>query len=172
MSLHPEVEAILAAMSEAMPAVDFEQLNAEALRSSMDMPAAEDPEPVYQVEDRSIEGPGGPLPLRVYRSSDAEDAPLLVFFHGGGFVIGNLETHDGLCRSLCNEARATVVAVDYRLAPEHKYPAAPLDCYAATCWAAEHAGEFGATANKLVVGGDSAGGCLAAVVSQMLRVIS
>lgn len=169
MSLHPEVEAILAAMSEAMPAVDFEQLNAEALRSSMDMPAAEDPEPVYQVEDRSIEGPGGPLPLRVYRSSDAEDAPLLVFFHGGGFVIGNLETHDGLCRSLCNEARATVVAVDYRLAPEHKYPAAPLDCYAATCWAAEHAGEFGATANKLVVGGDSAGGCLAAVVSQMAR---
>ncbi len=169
MSLHPEVEAILAAMSEAMPAVDFEQLNASALRGSMDMPPAENPEPVHQVEDRSIAGPESDIPIRIYRSSDAQDAPLVVFFHGGGFVIGNLETHDGLCRSLCNEAGATVVAVDYRLAPEHQYPAAPLDCYAATCWAADHAQELGADASKLLVAGDSAGGCLAAVVSQMAR---
>jgi acetyl esterase len=126
-------------------------------------------EPVARVEDRRIPGPAGEIPIRVYTPAGAGPFPLLVFFHGGGWVICNLDTHDGLCRSLANGAGCVVVSVDYRLAPEHKFPAAPEDCYAATRWVAEHATELNGDARRLAVGGDSAGGNLTAVVTHLAR---
>lgn len=122
------------------------------------------------VADTSIPGPAGPIAVRHYTPVNAAGSePLLVFFHGGGFVVGDLETHDDLCRLLCRDARVHVLAIDYRLAPEHPAPAAIEDCYTAYRWALEHAGELGADASRVALGGDSAGGNLAAVVSQLAR---
>jgi acetyl esterase len=126
-------------------------------------------ETMAEVQNRSIIGPGGPIAVRVYRPVKKETLPALMFFHGGGFVICNLDTHDRLCRSLANASGCAVVSVDYRLAPEHKYPAAVDDAYAATRYVAEHAAEFGIDPNRIAVGGDSAGGNLAAVVSLLAR---
>jgi acetyl esterase len=127
-------------------------------------------EEVAHVEDRSIPGPAGAVPVRVYRSAGAaKSAPSLVYFHGGGWVIGSLDSHDGLCRALANKTDAVIVSVDYRLAPEARYPAAAEDCYAATRWVAEHGAEIGVDGRRIAVGGDSAGGNLAAVVSLMAR---
>lgn len=120
--------------------------------------------------DLSIPGPTGPLRARHYAPADTSaPKPLLVFFHGGGFVVGDLETHDGLCRLICRDADTHVLAIDYRLAPEHKAPAAGEDCYASYRWAVEHAAELGVDPARIAVGGDSAGGNLAAVVSLMAR---
>ncbi|HXC29418.1 MAG TPA: alpha/beta hydrolase [Stellaceae bacterium] len=131
------------------------------------------PSPVAEVRDLAIAGPaGGTLPLRIYRGAGtAADTPLpaLVFFHGGGWVVGNLDSHDPMCRHLANAAGCTVVAVDYRLAPEHKFPAAVEDCLAATEWVAANAARVGVDGARLAVGGDSAGGNLAAVVSLIAR---
>jgi acetyl esterase len=127
-----------------------------------------DPDPVAAVADLQAQGPAGPIPLRLYRGVGAEDGrpqPALVYFHGGGWVIGDLESHDQVCRAIANAARAIVVAVDYRLAPEHKFPAAVDDAIAATRWIAGNAQSLGIDAGRLAVGGDSAGGNLAAVVS-------
>ena len=99
----------------------------------------------------------------------ATDEPLLVFYHGGGQVIGDIETHDDLCRQICREGGLHVLSVDYRLAPEHKAPAGSDDAYAAFGWALEHAGELGADPGRVAVGGDSAGGNLAALVSLRAR---
>ncbi|HEX5445420.1 MAG TPA: alpha/beta hydrolase, partial [Pirellulales bacterium] len=126
-------------------------------------------EAVHRVEDRSIIGPEADLPIRIYSPVENKARRALVYFHGGGWVIGSIETHDGLCRMLANRAACTVVSVEYRLAPEHKFPAAAEDAYAAVRWAAEHAEELGADATRLAVGGDSAGGNLAAVVCLMAR---
>ncbi len=128
-------------------------------------------EAVARVEDRTLPGPAGPLPVRVYASAGAGPAPLpaLVYFHGGGFVLCNLDSHDGTCRSLANAAGCAVVSVDYRLAPEHRFPAAPEDCYAATRFVAENAAAFGVDPRRLAIGGDSAGGNLTAVVALMAR---
>ena len=126
--------------------------------------------PVGQVEDFEIPGPSGPIPVRHYRPADEGIGALLVFFHGGGFVVGDLETHDQACRQTCRDAKIPVLSVDYRLAPEHKAPAGVEDCLAAYLWAVEHAAELGASApSRVAVGGDSAGGNLAAVVSQLAR---
>ena len=132
------------------------------------LPAAE-PQPVGSIEDRLIPGPGGELKVRIYRPDDQGPSPIMVYFHGGGWVVGSVDTHDGVCRRLTNGVGCVVVSVDYRLAPEHKFPAAVEDAYAATCWTAEHAGELGGAAARLVVGGESAGGNLAAVVALMAR---
>lgn len=122
------------------------------------------------VRDTSLPGPVGPIPVRHYTPVGAGvSEPLLVFFHGGGFIVGDLETHDELCRLLCRDARIHVLAIDYRLAPEHPAPAAIEDCYAAYRWVLKHAGELGADPSRVAVGGDSAGGNLAAVVSQLAR---
>jgi acetyl esterase len=126
-------------------------------------------EPVAQVENRTIPGPAGDMPVRIYAPAGSGPFPVLVFFHGGGWVICDLDTHDGHCRSLCNGAGCVVVSVDYRLAPEHKFPAAPEDCYAATQWVAAHAAEINGDPARLAIGGDSAGGNLTAVVAQMAR---
>lgn len=121
---------------------------------------------VGEVMDRSIPGPAGDLPVRIYRPVDASSAtPALLFFHGGGWVIGTIDTHDVVCRALTEASGATVVSVDYRLAPEHHFPAAIDDCEAATRWVAEHGHEVGIDGSRLAVCGDSAGGNLAAAVA-------
>jgi len=109
-----------------------------------------------------IPGPAGPIHARLYRGARSAEHPLIVFFHGGGWVIGDLDTHDPFCRVLCERTGSTVIAIDYRRAPEHPYPAAADDCLAAVRWVADHVGDFGPTDHELVVAGDSAGGNLAA----------
>jgi acetyl esterase/lipase len=121
------------------------------------------------VDEVSIPGPAGAIAARHYRPVTAEPAPLLVFYHGGGWVIGDLDTHDALCRLTCRDAGVHVLSIDYRLAPEHPAPAAVDDAYAAFRWAHEHAGDLGAIPGKIAVGGDSAGGNLATVVSRLAR---
>ena len=125
--------------------------------------------PVAGVEERVIDGPGGPLRLRLYRPPGRGPFPLLVYFHGSGFVLCSLDTHDGICRNLCAGAGCVVVSVDYRLAPEHKFPAGLEDCVAATIWASRNAATLGADPGRIAVGGDSAGGNLAAVTALRLR---
>jgi acetyl esterase len=124
--------------------------------------------PVSQVHDLTVNGAAGSLPARHYRPAES-GAPLLVFFHGGGHAIGSLDTHDDLCREICRSGAVHVLSVDYRLAPEHKAPAGADDAYAAYLWAREHAAELGADPGRVAVGGDSAGGNLAAVVSLRAR---
>jgi acetyl esterase len=117
--------------------------------------------------DSTIPGPAGPLRARHYRPTAAGAAPLLVFFHGGGFVVGDIESHDGLCRMICRDAAIHILSVEYRLAPEHKAPAAIEDCVAAYRWTLDHAAELGAS--RIGIGGDSAGGTLAALVALRSR---
>lgn len=122
------------------------------------------------VSELTIPGPAGPIGARLYRPTGANaDTALLVFYHGGGFVIGDLDTHDDLCRLIARDGGLLVLSVDYRLAPEHKAPAAVDDAYAAFRWAGEHAADLGADPQRIAVGGDSAGGNLAALVSQRAR---
>lgn len=126
--------------------------------------------PEVTSEDLQIEGAGGPIPLRIYRPpSERSLLPVVVFIHGGGWTVGDLDTYDGPARMHAAGAEAVVVAIDYRLAPEHPFPAAVDDVWAATRWVAGHAGEIGADAGRLAVAGDSAGGNLAAVVAQSAR---
>jgi acetyl esterase len=153
------------------------QTPAEARAERAEMMAQFVPMPEYagvRVEDRAIlaaDGAGGrEIAVRVFRPPTG-DAPLpvVVFFHGGGFVVCTLETHDPYCRALATEAGVMVVSVDYRLAPEHKFPAGLEDCLAATEWVLAHAGELGADGSRVFVAGDSAGGTIAAVVTLLLR---
>jgi acetyl esterase len=170
MALHPQCKAFLDMLASA-GATPLEQLPvAEARKAPLAMIELGGPEePVAQVENRTIPGPSQPIPIRVYRPMKKETLPALMFFHGGGFVICNLDTHDRQCRALANASGCAVISVDYRLAPEHKYPAAVEDAYAATQYLAEHAAEFGIDSSRIAVGGDSAGGNLAAVVSLLSR---
>jgi acetyl esterase len=126
-------------------------------------------EKVHKIEDRKIPGPGGEIPIRVYTPGGSGPFSVLVFFHGGGWVICDLDTHDAPCRALTNKVGCVTVSIDYRLAPEHKFPAGVEDCFAATKWVAEHARELNVDANRLAIGGDSAGGNLTAVVAQLAR---
>ena len=126
-------------------------------------------EPIHAMIDRTVPGPGGSIPIRVYRPGAEGPLPAVVYFHGGCWVMGNIQTHDAYCRALANRARAVVVSVDYRLAPEHKFPAGVEDAFAATCWVAENASMIEADAARIAVAGDSAGGNLAAAVALMAR---
>lgn len=125
--------------------------------------------PVGRVEDRLLPGPGGPLPVRLYWPDAPEPHPIVVYAHGGGFVRGDLDSHDHVCRELCATARCLVVSVDYRLAPEHPFPAALEDCLLATRWAYDNAAALGGDARSLLVAGDSAGGNLVAMVCLRAR---
>jgi acetyl esterase len=169
MPLDPQARALL----DQMQAIGFPELGslpAPELRARLE--AMRVPLPVAavkHVEDRAIPGPGGRIPLRIYTPDAASPRPAIVFLHGGGWVIGNLESHDGTCRELANRAGATVVSVDYRLAPETRFPGAAEDCFAATRWVVENAAALGADPRRVAVAGDSAGGNLAAVVAQISR---
>jgi acetyl esterase len=123
------------------------------------------PAPVAAVADRRVPGPAGELPVRIYTPEGEPPFPIVVFFHGGGWVVGTLDTYDPLCRALAAATPAVVVSVDYRLAPEHRWPAAVEDAYAATEWASRNAAALGGVQHRLAVAGDSAGGNLAAVVA-------
>jgi acetyl esterase len=127
------------------------------------------PADIAGVREQTIDGPGGPLRIRTYTPHGTAPFPLLVFFHGSGFVLCSLDTHDGMCRNLCAGAGCVVASVDYRLAPEHKFPAGIEDCLHATRWAAAHATELGATSMPIAVAGDSAGANIAAVTALRIR---
>jgi acetyl esterase len=170
MPLDPVARTLIDAMEQVFPRVeDMEAADARAMAKEMP-PTVDEPEAVAVVYDRTIPGPDGDVPVRVYRPVEGGDPlPVVVYFHGGGWVICDLDTHDGTCRALANGVDAVVVSVDYRLAPEHKFPAAAEDAYAATQWVADHAADLGADASRLAVAGDSAGGNLAAAVALMAR---
>jgi acetyl esterase len=170
MPLDPQAQVLLDQMA-AMGTPPLHSLTPEQGRQVLLVLAqmGGDPEPVARIEDREIRGAAGPIPIRVYTPAGTGPFPMLIYFHGGGWVLGSLETHDPVCRSLTNAAGCVTVSVDYRLAPEHKFPAAPDDCYAATRWLAANAADFNANPERIAVGGDSAGGNLAAVVALMSR---
>src|SRR5262249_23366749 len=130
---------------------------------------APDPMPVAETRDLSAPGPHGPIPLRLYRATGDSGLPVLMFFHGGGWVVGDIDTHDTVCRHLAVVGQCCVVAAGYRMGPEDKFPAAVDDCLAATEWVVENAGTLGIDPARVAVGGDSAGGNLAAVISLLAR---
>ena len=169
MPLDPEAKMLLEQMTTVVR--PFDELSVEEARAAIATlsAAAGEGEAVARVENRTVPGPRGEIPVRVYTPAGSAPFPVLVYFHGGGWVIGSLETHDGICRHLANAAGAVVVSVDYRLAPEHPFPASGEDAYAATRWVAANAAALGGDPRRIAVGGDSAGGNLAAVVSLMAR---
>ena len=170
MPLDPQVQAFLDQV-QAMNVPPFHTLSVEEAREAAgalsDLHGA--PEPVGSVDNLAVPSPGSEIVLRLYTPEQGGPFPVLVYFHGGGWVMGDLESHDGVCRALTNAAHCIVASVDYRLAPEHKFPAAAEDAYAATQWVAENAASFGGDPKRIAVGGDSAGGNLAAVVALMAR---
>ncbi|MDT7621540.1 MAG: acetyl esterase [Pseudonocardiales bacterium] len=170
MPVHPEAQGLLDALAEAgLPATEEMTVpNARAATAGF-LALQGEPVEVASVLDRTVPGPAGEIPVRVYTPAGEGPLPVVVYFHGGGWVIGDLEVVDQPCRQLASAAGAIVVSVDYRLAPEHRYPAAFDDSYAATVWVGAHAAEIGGDPARLAVAGDSAGGNLAAAVALAAR---
>lgn len=169
MPLDPQIAAMLAGSAE-WPPVRTQTVGAlrEAVRaSSIQLPPP--PETLAAIEDRTIAGPAGAIPVRIYTPEGSGAFPVIAYFHGGGFVVGDLDTQDMIARGLAAGAHSIVVSVDYRLAPEHKFPAAFDDCWAATQWIGDHAGELGGDPDRLAVAGDSAGGVLASACALLAR---
>lgn len=165
-AIDPILQKVLDAVPFRLSADDGVDAARQALR---DLPRRSF-HPELRVEDRAVDGPAGPLNIRIYwPPTDDVTPPVVMFFHGGGFVVGDLDTHDGTARQHAVGASAVVVSVEYRLAPEHPYPAAIDDAWAATQWVARHGNEIGADASRLAVAGDSAGGNIAAVIAQRSR---
>ncbi len=161
MALHPQATAVLQMMAQ-MGGPLIQDSTPEEFRRFYDSRVVPPSIEMHEVRDLSAGG----VPSRLYRPNDRTDLGLLVYYHGGGWVIGNVATHDNVCRSLANLTGHAVLSVDYRLAPEHPWPAAAEDALCSLRWAHENAAELGIDSDRIAVGGDSAGGNLAAIVSQ------
>ncbi len=173
MPLHPQVVASMKKMAELGLPLTSELTPEQARKNSAIVREATadviELEPVASIEDRTIPGPAGEIPIRIYRPYADGVRPLIMLYHGGGWVVGDLETEDAACRGLCNRVGAVVVSVDYRLAPETAYPGAVDDCYAATVWAVGHADELGIDPSRVATSGTSAGGNLSGAIAMMAR---
>lgn len=172
MTLDPSVKALLDGLASSQPKIwDLSPADARTMYLTLAQLVEPRDVPIGKTENREAEGPAGPIPIRVYTpvAAGGDALPGIVFFHGGGFVIGNIDTHDALCRTLANESGCRIVSVEYRLAPEHPFPAAVEDALAATRWVEANAPSLGIDPNHLGVAGDSAGGNLSAVVAQHVR---
>ncbi|ETX05451.1 MAG: hypothetical protein ETSY2_22870 [Candidatus Entotheonella gemina] len=170
MPLDPQAQALLDNM-QASGIPPFHTLPVEDARQAMiDLfGKTKNPVPMHHIEDRDIPGTAGSIPIRIYTPPGNGPFPVLVYFHGGGWVLGSIETHDPICRELTRAVGCVVVSVDYRLAPEHPFPIPLEDCYAAVCWVARSASGINGDAQRIAVGGDSAGGNLAAAVALTAR---
>jgi acetyl esterase len=169
MPLDPQAKVIIDLIESSGGLTLAPELDPQQLRDLYAALAVPQTIEVHQVDDTTIPGPDGEIPVRIYRPAGEGAKPAIVFYHGGGWVIGSLETHDGVCRAFANAVDAIVVSVDYRLAPEHPFPAPVNDAFAALEWVHEHADELGVDVEHIAVAGDSAGGNLAAVVAQLAR---
>lgn len=172
MPLDPQVEYVLDLVRKAGNP-EYWQMTPEQARDWHNRKAAIldiEPQPVYRIEDRAVPGVAGDIPIRLYTPrAPSGSFPMLVWLHGGGHVVGNINSYDALCRSLALQADCLVASVDYRLAPEHKFPAGVEDSFAALAWVGEHAAEFGGDPRRIAIGGDSAGANLAAVCAILAR---
>jgi acetyl esterase len=173
MPLDPQIAGILALVKLLNPPTVASGTAQEARNgfrvSTVDVRDPSTLAPVRSTEDSTIPGPAGDIPIRIYRPDVDGPVPTMAFFHGGGFVIGDIETHDDQARLLCRDVGMVVVSVDYRLAPEHKFPAGFEDCLAATKWVAAHIDDLGGDPDRIVVGGDSSGGNFSAAVALATR---
>lgn len=171
MPLHPQVQALMDRRA-ALGYPDNRDVSPKVARANaaagrLAIPSVQ--EPVGEITEQTIPGPAGDIPIRIYRPTTEGPHSLIMLFHGGGWVIGDLDSEDSTSRGLVNRVNAVLVSVDYRMAPEVRFPGAPEDCYAATLWAVEHAEELGVDASNLAVAGTSAGGNLSAAIAQMAR---
>jgi acetyl esterase len=170
MTLNPQAKALLDMFAQ-VPPIDLATMTAAGMREANDRPMGVGPPPhVAEVRDVSIPLEGRTLTARLYVPEGAGDKPpLTLYYHGGGWVIGTLETHDGTCRAIARASGSAILSVGYRLAPEHRYPAAPKDCFDSLEWAIANAASLGVDGERVAVAGDSAGGNLAAIVAIMAR---
>ncbi|HKS88197.1 MAG TPA: alpha/beta hydrolase, partial [Stellaceae bacterium] len=169
--LHPQIVKAIE-VTRQLGLKPIESLSPDEARRQMEETAQSrkaEPLPVARVENRTIPGPAGPIPVRLYWPEETGPCPAIAYYHGGGHVIGSLDTHDLIARNLCHGAAALVCSVDYRMGPEHKFPAAVEDSFAALEWLHQNAASLGADPARLGVHGDSAGGNLAAVVALIAR---
>ena len=170
-NLHPQIQKVLEAMAR-LDLKPIEAMTPAEARAQMEMMAASrraEPLPTKRIENRTIPGPTGEIPVRIYWPNAAGKLPAIAYYHGGGHVIGSLDSHDLIARNLCGGAEAVVVSIDYRMGPEHRFPAAVEDSFAGLQWVHANAASLGADPERLGVHGDSAGANLAAVVALMAR---
>lgn len=170
-TVHPQIAKALEALAKANlpPLESMSPPDARVQMAAMSAARGGEPAPVKKLEDRNIPGPDGDIPVRIYWPNEAGTRGALLYLHGGGHVIGSLDTHDKICRNLCVGGGVVVVSVDYRMGPEARFPAAVDDSFAALQWLAANADSLGVDPSKLMVGGDSAGGNLAGVMALMAR---
>ena len=169
MPLDPKAKAFIDFMAQR-PMPPWAEVDPVAYRARSE--AGRFPSPdllLAEIADSTIPGPAGPIAVRIYRASLEHNQPAIVYFHGGGFVIGSLNSHDGTCRRLAHASKCTLISIDYRLAPEHRFPAAVDDSYAAAVWVAENSKALKIDIARLAIAGDSAGANLAAVVTLLAR---